>query len=151
MYIQCVNRIRRCSPHHLSLASSHGKVAPVDARSYLLHARKGVALLGFSFLQDHQKVIFGPLGTSQKNKMSCNIPFSTQGKIIPKLFGSIWFVSSLAKTLHPKKISFATCGKQQRERKAAGAVLLGMRGRTAESRMEYPSSSHLGSVARHPA
>lgn len=41
--------------------------------------------------------------------MNCNIPFSTQRKMVPKLFGSIWFLSSLAKALRPEKIPFARC------------------------------------------
>lgn len=52
---------------------------------------------------------FGALGASQKNEISCNIPFATQRRIVPKLCGSVWFISSLGKAFSPGKISFARC------------------------------------------
>lgn len=57
MYLQYVNRSRRCSPQHLPLASSHGEVAPMYASGYL------PALA--SKERSHAFVILIPAGSSE--------------------------------------------------------------------------------------
>ena len=70
MYIQYVNRIRRCSPKRLSLASSHATVASVDASGFLPALASKERSCTFMILvpAGHQKVIFGPLALHRKIK-----------------------------------------------------------------------------------
>lgn len=151
MYMQYVNRIRRCSAKHLSLAGSWVKAA-MCATHYLSERKERSCTLWFLFLQQHQNINSGTLGAHWKMKWAAAFPFATQRKIMPRFFGLIWSISSLEKAFSPGKFSFVRC--QEAVAGEEGCCPGGHAGKNWVSRVEYPygspSSSCLRSGARHP-
>lgn len=72
-------------------------------------------------------------------KWAAAFPFATQKKIVPKFFGLLWSVSSLAKAFSPGQFSFGRC--QEAVAAVPGCCPEGHTGKEWESRMEYPSGT----------
>lgn len=82
--------------------------------------------------------------------MSRNIPFPTWRRIVPTLFGSMWFMSSLAQAFSPGKISLPRGQEAAAGEEDCWSCLGGNVRKNCRFQGGISSSSPLRTAARHP-